>query len=233
MRKNGDEKRPRRAPPLLHPWQTCEGWIDYTAHCYPHGRRHTATVHPKTGGACATMLNSSSRNVLFIAVDDLRPNLGAYGHSFMHTPRMDELADSGTLFQRAYAQYAFCAPSRNSFMTGRRPDVTRAYSFMNHFRESGVGRNWLSFPQYFRSAGYWAAGAGKLYHPGMPHGAQTPDRQTSNRSATHMSEPRLGQGFRPISTRPTRAGASSRGTSSCGAATAAATPTGGLCCSHT
>ena len=40
-------------------------------------------------------------NILFIAVDDLRPNLGAYGHSFMHTPRMDELADSGTLFQRA------------------------------------------------------------------------------------------------------------------------------------
>ena len=114
------------------------------------------------------MLNSSSRNVLFIAVDDLRPNLGAYGHSFMHTPRMDELADSGTLFQRAYAQYAFCAPSRNSFMTGRRPDVTRAYSFMNHFRESDVGRNWLSFPQYFRAAGYWAAGAGKLYHPGLP-----------------------------------------------------------------
>ena len=179
------------------------------------------------------MLNSSSRNVLFIAVDDLRPNLGAYGHSFMHTPRMDELADSGTLFQRAYAQYAFCAPSRNSFMTGRRPDVTRAYSFMNHFRESDVGRNWLSFPQYFRAAGYWAAGAGKLYHPGMPHGAQTPGRQTSNRSATHMSEPRLGQGFRPISTRPTRAGASSRGTSSCGAATAAVTPTGGLCCSLT
>jgi arylsulfatase A-like enzyme len=114
------------------------------------------------------MLNSSSRNVLFIAVDDLRPNLGAYGHSFMHTPRMDELAESGTLFQRAYAQYAFCAPSRNSFMTGRRPDVTRAYSFMNHFREPDVGRNWLSFPQYFRSAGYWAAGAGKLYHPGLP-----------------------------------------------------------------
>ena len=114
------------------------------------------------------LTNSTARNVLFIAVDDLRPNIGAYGHKFMMTPRMDELAESGTLFQRAYAQYAFCAPSRNSFMTGRRPDMTRAYSFRNHFREPDVGRNWLSFPQYFRSAGYWAAGAGKLYHPGLP-----------------------------------------------------------------
>ena len=114
------------------------------------------------------LTNSTARNVLFIAVDDLRPNIGAYGHKFMMTPRMDQLAESGTLFQRAYAQYAFCAPSRNSFMTGRRPDVTRAYSFQNHFREPDVGRKWLSFPQYFRSAGYWAAGAGKLYHPGLP-----------------------------------------------------------------
>ena len=66
----------------------------------------------------------------------------------MHTPRMDELAQSGTLFQRAYVQYSLCGPSRQSFMTGRRPDATRAYSFKNHFREEGVGmpRRSSNFP---------------------------------------------------------------------------------------
>ena len=109
-----------------------------------------------------------AKNVLFIAVDDLRPQLGAYGSSFMKTPHIDELAATGTLFQRAYVQYSFCAPSRNSFLTGRRPDATQAWSFMDHFRERGVGDKWTSLPEYFRRAGYWTVGAGKLFHPGVP-----------------------------------------------------------------
>lgn len=56
------------------------------------------------------------KNVLFIAVDDLRPEIGAYGHSYMHTPHIDALAKQSTIFTRAYVQYAFCGPSRNSFM---------------------------------------------------------------------------------------------------------------------
>ena len=59
-------------------------------------------------------------NVLFIIADDMRPQLGCYGLDFMKTPHLDNLAKTGTLFNRAYVQYAFCAPSRNSFMTGRR-----------------------------------------------------------------------------------------------------------------
>ena len=58
----------------------------------------------------------SAKNVLFIICDDMRPQLGAYGHSFMHTPHIDQLAATGTLFNKAYVQYSFCAPSRNSFM---------------------------------------------------------------------------------------------------------------------
>ncbi len=56
------------------------------------------------------------KNVLFIAVDDLRPEIAAYGHSYMHTPHIDAFAKQSTVFTRAYVQYAFCGPSRNSFM---------------------------------------------------------------------------------------------------------------------
>jgi len=108
------------------------------------------------------------KNILFIVVDDLRLNIAAYGSSFMHTPHMDTLAAQGMLFQRAYVQYSFCAPSRNSFMTGRRPDATQAWSFRDHFREVGVGDKWTSMPQYFKNHGYTVFGTGKLFHPGLP-----------------------------------------------------------------
>ena len=65
---------------------------------------------------------STVRNVLHIVVDDLRPELGAYGLQNRHTPNIDKLAATGTVFDRAYAQQAVCGPSRNSFMSGRRPD---------------------------------------------------------------------------------------------------------------
>ena len=51
----------------------------------------------------------------------MRPQLNCYGHPFMHTPRLDDFAAKATLFNRAYVQYAFCAPSRNSFMVCRPP----------------------------------------------------------------------------------------------------------------
>ena len=111
------------------------------------------------------------RNVLFIAVDDLRPNLGAYGIDFMKTPHIDALARSGTTFDRAYVQFSFCAPSRNSFMSGRRPDATQSFSFKDHFREAGVGDQWSSMPQYFRERGFTTRGVGKLFHPGLPPNA--------------------------------------------------------------
>lgn len=111
---------------------------------------------------------SAKKNVLFIMADDMRPNIAAYGHSFMKTPNLDKLASEATLFQRAYVQYSFCAPSRNSFMTGRRVDATQVWSFLHHFREEGVGDKWTSMPEYFRKQGYTVYGAGKMYHPGLP-----------------------------------------------------------------
>ena len=67
-----------------------------------------------------------AKNVLLIVVDDLRPELNAtYGASFVSTPNMDRLGARGTTFTRAYCQQAICGPSRNSFLTGRRPQRTQ------------------------------------------------------------------------------------------------------------
>src|SRR5688500_4707218 len=71
-------------------------------------------------------------NVLFIAVDDLRPELGAFGHSRVKSPHIDRLAARGTAFQRAYAQQAVCNPSRASLMTGRRPETLDVLDLPTH-----------------------------------------------------------------------------------------------------
>eukprot|EP00051_Salpingoeca_urceolata_P007397 m.97450 g.97450 ORF g.97450 m.97450 type:complete len:530 (-) comp15222_c0_seq5:52-1641(-) len=132
-------------------------------------------------GHAAVPANSSRYNVLYIVVDDLRPNIGAYGHSFMHTPNIDQLAAEGLTFNRAYVQYSYCAPSRNSFMTGRRPDRTRDWNFIDHFREPSIGANWTSMPEYFKQNGYLALGAGKLYHKALPPVFDVPLSWSSDR----------------------------------------------------
>ena len=110
-----------------------------------------------------------AKNVLFLAVDDMRPSLGAYNFTLpgqpSHSPNIDRLAGGGLLFKRAYVQYAYCSPSRNSFMSGRRPDTTKVWEFEDHFREAGVGADWVSMPEFFKQFGYLVLGGGKLYHP--------------------------------------------------------------------
>eukprot|EP01050_Picozoa_sp_SAG11_P013774 SAG11_NODE_1633_length_4542_cov_4.532298_3_plen_385_part_00 len=106
---------------------------------------------------------SSRRSVLLITVDDLRPELGAaYNMSHVKTPHLDAFARSALSFTRAYCQLAVCSPSRNSFMTGRRPDTTRVWNFKGHFRI--VGANWTTMPQTFKQYGYLTYAAGKLFH---------------------------------------------------------------------
>lgn len=112
---------------------------------------------------------AGAKNVLFLAVDDMRPSLGAYNFTLpgqpSHSPNIDRLAAGGTVFTRAYVQYAYCSPSRNSFMSGRRPDTTKVWEFADHFREVGVGASWVTMPEYFKQFGYLTLGGGKLFHP--------------------------------------------------------------------
>jgi arylsulfatase A-like enzyme len=107
---------------------------------------------------------SAKPNVLFIAVDDLRPALGCAGDALAQTPHLDALAQSGTLFHRAYCQQAVCSPSRSSLLTGRRPDSTKVYDLVTHFRKALP--DVVTLPQHFKNHGYYVHGVGKIYHPG-------------------------------------------------------------------
>ncbi|UGU15948.1 sulfatase [Sinomicrobium kalidii] len=104
------------------------------------------------------------KNILFIAVDDLRPELGCYGATYMKTPNIDKLARQGMLFENAYCQQAVCAPSRNSIMTGLRPDAMNIYDLGTFFRTTVP--DVVTLPQQFRNNGYTSEAVGKIYHAG-------------------------------------------------------------------
>ena len=101
-------------------------------------------------------------NVLFIAVDDLRPALGCYGDPDIRTPNIDALAAEGLTFTRAYCQQAVCSPSRTSLLTGLRPDTTRVYDLETHFRR--YRPNAVTLPEHFKDRGYTSAAFSKILH---------------------------------------------------------------------
>ena len=112
------------------------------------------------------------KNVLFVVSDDLRPELPCYGCDHVLAPRTTALAKESITFTRAYAQQALCAPSRNSFLSGRRPAHTKSWQFIDDFRE--VGPDWTTLPGAFRKAGFQAVGCGKIFHPGLPPNQDLP-----------------------------------------------------------
>lgn len=101
-------------------------------------------------------------NVLFIAVDDLRPELGCYGNTIIKTPQIDRLAARGVVFERTYAQQSVCSASRTSMLTGLRPDTTGIYDNATHFRSRKPDA--VTLPQQFREHGYHTASVGKIFH---------------------------------------------------------------------
>ena len=97
---------------------------------------------------CAEEPRAQQPNVLFIAVDDLRPELGCYGNKIVKTPNMDRLAARGVVFHRAYVQQAVCSPSRTSLLTGRRPDATKVWDLETHFRVALPDT--VTLPQHYK-----------------------------------------------------------------------------------
>lgn len=116
---------------------------------------------------CISLLNSNLSaqkdrpNVLFIAVDDLKPLLNCYGESQMITPNIDRLAKMGTVFMNNYCQQAVCAPTRASLLTGQRPDYTRIWDLKTQIRD--MVPDILTLPQYFRQNGYQTTTIGKIF----------------------------------------------------------------------
>src|SRR5690606_21473573 len=106
--------------------------------------------------------SSNKKNVLFIAVDDLRPLLGAYGATQMKTPHIDSLIKDGVRFDNAYSNIAVCGASRASLISGIRPNAGRFSNYASWASEDVPGTKPLH--AIFRENGYETVSLGKMVH---------------------------------------------------------------------
>jgi len=91
-------------------------------------------------------------NVLFLMADDMRPDLGCYGHPQVQSPHIDGLAKVGVRFDRAYVQYPLCNPSRSSMLNGRHPTTTGVLDNRAWF--GALHPEFVSLPKHFKQNGY-------------------------------------------------------------------------------
>jgi iduronate 2-sulfatase len=129
-------------------------------------RRSGSVLTCLTLALAATMIApaasaSTKPNVLFIAVDDLRTSLGAYGDPLALTPNLDRLARESRLFERAYTMQAVCGPARTAILTGRLPDHNRTWHNRNLFRATNPDT--VTLPQLFKNHGYHTQAMGKIF----------------------------------------------------------------------
>lgn len=120
-----------------------------------------------------TVHAQAKTNVLFIAVDDLRPELGCYGVDHIQSPNIDKLAGQGTVFLRAYCQVAVCGASRASLLTGLRPTPDRFLTYQTYAQEDAPEA--MTLPEEFRRNGYHCISNGKVFH----HRQDTSERSWS------------------------------------------------------
>ena len=101
-------------------------------------------------------------NILFIAVDDLRPELGCYGNKVISSPNIDRLAGESVMFRRAYCNVPVSGASRASLLTGTRPT---SYRFLNF--ETWANKDYpeaITLPAHFRQNGYYTVSLSKVFH---------------------------------------------------------------------
>jgi iduronate 2-sulfatase len=108
---------------------------------------------------------SAPPNVLFIASDDMRPQLGCYGDRTVKSPHLDALAKRGMVFQCSYVQQALCSPSRISMLSGRYPATTGIFEIGRPLRQTMP--DITTMPQHFKNHGYHTRSLGKIYHVGI------------------------------------------------------------------
>mgnify|MGYP000356731399 CR=1 FL=1 len=132
------------------------------------------TPQKVTEKAKLSVTNTAKKNILFIAIDDLKPLLSNYGEKQMITPNFDRLSKMGMTFTNAHVQYAVCGASRASVMTGTNPDTNKVWDLHTDFRESAP--NLVSMPEHLINQGYESTGSGKIYH--IPSAAKGHDAKT-------------------------------------------------------
>jgi len=160
-------------------------------HPAPSAHRRAVTwrlILPLIVSLCAgsfTSFAAAPPNVLFIAVDDLRPEIGCYGAKHMQTPNLDRIAARGLLFERAYCQVAVCNPSRNSLLSGCRPDTTGVLDNQHFLRQQLP--EVVTLPQHFKNHGHTTLSLGKIFH----HSEREPgdDPQSWSEPAWYHGEP--------------------------------------------
>ena len=108
-------------------------------------------------------ISNTPPNILFIAVDDLKPTIGAFGDDIAHTPNIDLLAENATVFLNNHTQQAVCGPSRASLLTGKRPDYTKVRDLKTKMRD--MVPEIITIPQYLKDNGYETIGLGKIFDP--------------------------------------------------------------------
>lgn len=101
-------------------------------------------------------------NVLFIVVDDLRPELGCYGVEQIHSPNIDKLASEGVMFKNSFCNISVCGASRSSILTGEYPTRTRFTTYFTRIEEDAPGVTTL--PGQFAKNGYYTTSLGKVIH---------------------------------------------------------------------
>lgn len=106
-------------------------------------------------------------NILMIAVDDLRTELGCYGADHIHSPNIDRLAAEGSVFLRSNTMVAVCGASRASLMTGLRPAYTRFRGYQCYAMKDAPDA--VPMNTYFKSQGYTVLNNGKMYHHAEDH----------------------------------------------------------------
>jgi len=96
-------------------------------------------------------------NIVWIIVDDMSANFSCYGEKLIRTPHVDQLANDGTRFSKAFVTAPVCSPCRSALITGCYQTTIGA-----HHHRSGRGERKITLPGdvvpapvLFQKAGYY------------------------------------------------------------------------------